>query len=155
VAAVTTPDNQEPMTPLERASWAEQHKDELDAARSQAETEQLLDDIEDYVAETDPADLPEADAQLSQWSAPNAAAAPYAWPGDGELVPVRSVGTEAEGIVIKGVLDDAGIPAVLAGTPTPYLGAIVVGQGHWGAVLVPSNQVEAATAAIEAAEIDG
>ena len=136
-------------TPIEKAIEARQylaeHSDEIEAAT-------VLEDVEDYVAETDPAGLPAAASALSGWSVP---AEPPVPADAGDFVVARTVASEWEGAIFEGILEDAGIPARVAGRRNdPQASFLSVGDGAWGVVLTPASMVDKANAALDAAQID-
>ena len=149
-------DNKE--TPLEAAARAEtgQQNGDAQTLREEHEADLLVGDIDSYVAETDPASLPEAEQALNDWEIPvdplegipaNMAVAPGV---EGEpLVSVFAAKNETEANIVRGVLEASGIPAVFDGLPSPILGNIFqAGETRWADILVPSRLADQASAAI-------
>ena len=71
--------------------------------------------------------------------------------GQGEnLVVVYRAGDEFVAGVIKGLLEGEGIPVVLESKQVPWLdGAMKMGEGYWGDVVVPRKDEERAKKLIE------
>ena len=142
-------------TPLERAGRDEARADTAQGqdARDEREADVLVADIDSYVAETDPASLPEAEAALNAWEIPTDPLDVGATAGDGEsLVAVFAAQTEAEAAIVRGVLEAQGIPTTLDGLPTGILGNVFqAGEDRWGDILVPADQAEEASAVLHAA----
>ena len=145
-------------TPLEAAIRRESPK-EREAAqtrREELEADRLVGDIDTYVAETDPASLPEAEQALNDWEIPSnpLEGVPDTFavaPGDEgrPLVSVFAAKNEAEANIVRGVLEASGIPVVFDGLPSPILGSVFqVGETRWGDLLVPAGQADEARAAI-------
>ena len=137
-------------TPLERAGRQEALN--TDDAREEREADVLVADIDSYIAETDPASLPEAEAQLNAWQIP-ADPLDAGVAGDGgSLVAIFAAQTEAEAAIVRGVLEAQGIPTTLDGLPTGILGNVFqAGEDRWGDILVPGHQADEARALLSAA----
>lgn len=152
--------SQEPVleTPLERAGRGDALADTTRAqdAREEREADTVVADIDAYVAETDPASLPEAEAALNAWEIP---ADPRGFGVTGEtaepLVSVFAAQTEAEAAIVRGVLEAQGIPTTLDGLPTGILGNVFqAGEDRWGDILVPAGQAEEAQAILSTASTE-
>lgn len=140
-------------TPLERAGSDEALAEagRVQDARDEREADVLVADIDSYVAETDPASLPEAEAALNAWEIPNDPRGAGMAGDDGPLVAVFSAQTEAEAAIVRGVLEAQGIPTTLDGLPTGILGNVFqAGEDRWGDILVPAHQAEDAHALLSA-----
>jgi len=60
-----------------------------------------------------------------------------------KLVSLYKAPDEVTAHLIKGILDDAGIPAMLASRQVPWMdGVMIAPQGYWGDVLVPEAELE-------------
>ncbi len=146
-------------TPLERAGRAEalagttQGQD----ARDEREANVLVADIDSYIAATDPASLPQAEAALNAWEIPLDPLDTGAAAGDsGPLVAVFVAQTEAEAAIVRGVLESQGIPTTLDGLPTGIMGNVFqAGEDRWGDILVPKDQAEEARAVLAATQANG
>lgn len=145
-------------TPLEAAIRGESPK-EREAAqtrREEMEADRVVGDVDTYVAETNPASLPEAEKALNDWEIPidPLAGIPDTFavaPGvEGRpLVSVFAAKNEAEANIVRGVLEASGIPVVFDGLPSPILGSVFqAGETRWGDLLVPAGQADEARAAI-------
>ena len=145
-------------TPLEASVRAEaaEERGAAQTRREEREADRLVGDIDTYVAETDPASLPEAEQALNDWEIPvdplegvpdTFAVAPGV---EGQpLVSVFAAKNETEANIVRGVLEASGIPVVFDGLPSPTLGSIFqAGETRWGDLLVPAGQAEEARAAI-------
>jgi hypothetical protein len=145
-------------TPLETAA-----RTEAQAASSQAQTRReeheadvVVGDIDDYVAQTDPASLPEAERELEAWQIPTDPLAGV--PGnivlepnvEGEpLVAIFAAQNESEANIVRGLLEASGIPAVVNSLSGLALGGIFQSdETRWGDILVAPSDAEAAQAAI-------
>lgn len=145
-------------TPLETAARQEAQKDGYgeQTRREEQEADRVVADIDAYVAQTDPASLPEAEKALDAWQIPNDPLAGI--PGDvalhpnveGEpLVSIFAAQTESEANIVRGLLEASGIPAVLSSRSGPSLGGIFQSdETRWGDLLVSASQAEAARTAI-------
>ncbi len=145
-------------TPLEAAARAEAQADSsgAQAQREEHEADVVVGDIDEYVAQTDPASLPEAERELEAWQIPTDPLAGV--PGDvvlepgveGEpLVPIFSAQSESEANIVRGLLEASGIPAVINSLSGPALGGIFQpDETRWGDLLVAPSDAEAAQAAI-------
>lgn len=144
-------------TPLETAARAEARQGSaVQARRDEQEADTLVADIDAYVAQTDPASLPEAEAALNAWQIPtdplegvpdNIVFEPNV---EGEpLVAIFAAHSESEANIVRGLLEASGIPAVLNSRSGPALGGIFQSdETRWGDILVSSSQADAAQAAI-------
>lgn len=143
-------------TPLERAARYEAlDPQERQAILQQREADGALGAIGDYVARTDPASMPEAQAQLDAWKIPEDEDTTVS-PGEslmsGSVVSVFSAGSESEANIVRGVLQAAGIPVSFDSLPAPTMGNVFsVSEPAWGDVVVPVEYAEVARAAIEEA----
>ena len=149
-------------TPLEAAARAEeaQRRGETrgaaQARREEEEADRLVADIDAHVARTDPASLPEAERALNDWQIPTdpleGVPDTVALDPDAEREPLAAVfaaSSEMEAGIVRGLLEAAGIPAVLDGLPAPTMGGIFqAGEARWGDILVPARLADAARAAI-------
>jgi len=140
-------------TPLERAARLEAVDP---AVRAQEEHHReatiVMQDVEDYIAETDPASLTDAAAQISAWKMPEDE---DLGSGTGEpmdsstMTAVFSAGSEAEANIVRGVLHSEGIPAAFDSIPSPAMGHVFsVSESAWADIVVPAEFVDAARAAI-------
>ena len=145
-------------TPLETAARMDalQSGSGAQTQREEQEADRLVADIDRYVAETDPAFLPEAERELEAWQIPtdplegvpsNVTFEPNV---EGEpLVPIFSAQTESEANIVRGLLEASGIPAVLNTLSGPALGGIFQpDETRWGDILVSAPHAAAAQAAI-------
>ena len=145
-------------TPLEAAARTEAQENQAGAQtrRDEQEADRLVADIDDYVAQTDPASLPEAETALNAWQVPtspldgvpdNVVFEPNV---EGEpLVAIFAAQTESEANIVRGLLEASGIPAALDSRSGPALGGIFQpDETRWGDLLVPASLAEAAQAAI-------
>ena len=108
----------------------------------------IVEDIDDYVAETDPGHLSEAEAELAQWTPPQDAGAIDSG-DDSKLVNVFSAYSEIEANIVKGVLDASGIPSSFDGLGGTVMGGIfAAGEQVWADIVVPEHYAEAAKSAI-------
>ena len=145
-------------TPLEAAARAEAQEDRSGAQtrREEQEADRLVADIDAYVAQTDPASLPEAEAALDAWEIPRDPLEGV--PGNGvfepnvegePLVPIFAAQTEPEANIVRGLLEASGIPAVLSSRSGPALGGIFQpDETRWGDILVSALHADAAQAVI-------
>lgn len=149
-------------TPLEEAARREEAEISPQAhaaaltQHQEREADMLVADIDQYVARTDPASLPEAERALGEWQIPNdplegvpddVALDPEA--GTEPLVAVLAAGSEMEANIVRGLLEAAGIPATFDGLPSPMMGNIFqAGETRWADVLVPARLADQARAAI-------
>ncbi len=143
-------------TPLEIAARADAETEGHggQARREEHEANVLVGDIDQYVAETDPGSLPEAERQLDAWQIPtnplegvpdNVALEPESEP----LVAVFAAQSEAEANIVRGLLEASGIPAFVNALSGPALGGIFQpDETRWGEILVSSSEADAARAAI-------
>ena len=148
----------EPETPLEIAARTQALEETPGAQtrREEQEADVLVADIDQYVAQTDPASLPEAERALEAWQIPTDPLEGV--PGDvalepgveGEpLVPIFSAQSESEANIVRGLLEASGIPAVISSLSGPALGGIFQpDETRWGDLLVAPSDAEAAQAAI-------
>jgi hypothetical protein len=148
-------------TPLEIAARTEAHADssQAQARREEHEADVVVGDIDDYVAQTDPASLPEAERELEAWQIPIDPLAGV--PGDralepnieGEpLVTIFAAQNESEANIVRGLLEASGIPAVINSLSGLALGGIFQpDETRWGDILVAPSDAEAAQAAIAVA----
>jgi len=121
-----------------------------------SEAGMLVEDIDSYVAQTDPQHLAEAETELADWAVPNDPSALPIDAGDGTVVVgVFSAYSEIEASIVKGVLDAAGIPAAFDNHGGSVMGGIfAAGDQVWADVVVPESYADAARAAIaEAVEL--
>ena len=150
-------------TPLERAARAdaEAQTDAGADARDEREADTVIGDVGDYVARTDPAALPDAQAQLNAWEIPTDPLEGI--PGDVALHPgeegepfvsVFSAGTESEANIVRGLLESEGIPVVFrdSSAPGPYGSVFGVAESRWGDLLVGAGQADLARQIIAAAQ---
>jgi hypothetical protein len=136
-------------TPIERAVEQEEREEtpKWQAQRDRAEANAVLSDIKDFVAQSDPASLPEAQAELSAWKIP--VDAPYSNdPKEDENAPltsVYSVSSESEAYIVRGLLEAAGVPAMLREVDAPIYGSSMPsGEGRWGDILVAQHLADEA-----------
>jgi len=124
--------------------------------KPESEAGVLVEDIDSYVAETDPQHLVEAEAELADWSVPDDPSRHSFDAGDASnVVGVFSAYSEIEASIVKGVLDAAGIPAAFDNHGGSVMGGIfAAGDQVWADVVVPESYAGAARAAIaEAVEL--
>jgi hypothetical protein len=148
-------------TPLERAARAEVSRaaTNSDDAQAEREADLVVGDVDEYVAQTDPASLPDAQAALDAWEIPTSPLEGV--PDDvalnpGEevapLVSVFSARTESEANIVRGLLESEGIAAIFREVATPAYGSIFsVSESRWADILVASTEAQAAREAIETA----
>lgn len=152
-------------TPLETAARleAQQSRTGGQARQEEQEADVLVANIDQYVAQTDPALLPEAERELEAWQIPtdplegvpgNVTFEPNV---EGEpLVPIFSAQTESEANIVRGLLEASGIPATINTLSGPALGGIFQpDEARWGNILVSASEAEAAQAAIAEATAAG
>ncbi len=152
-------------TPLETAARLEAQAGRSggQARQEEHEADVLVADIDQYVAETDPASLPEAERELNAWQIPidplegvpdNITFEPNV---EGEpLVAIFSAQTESEANIVRGVVEASGIPATINTLSSPALGGIFQpDETRWGDILVSASEAEAAQAAIAEATASG
>lgn len=144
-------------TPLEAAARLEALGGGVaQARREEREADAVIADIDDYVAATDPASLPEAERQLEAWAIPDGplegVPADVALSPDREMEPLVAVfaaHSASEASIIRGLLEAEGIPAVSDDLSAPVMGSIFQsGETRWGDVLVPARLAGQARAAI-------
>ncbi len=145
-------------TPLEAAARAEVQVDSSGAQtrREEHEADVLVADIDDYVAQTNPASLPEAERELEAWQIPVDPLAGV--PGNVVLEPgveseplvaIFAAQNESEANIVRGLLEASGIPAVISPLSGPALGGIFQpDETRWGDLFVAASDAEAAQAAI-------
>jgi hypothetical protein len=137
-----------PETPIERAMRAESADGvEAQAVHDKAEATAVLSDIQDYVAQSDPSTLPDAQAELAAWKLP--VDAPYSnnpeEDSEAPLTEVYSVASESEAYIVRGLLEAAGVPAMVREVASLVYGsAIQQGEGRWGDILVAPHQADKA-----------
>lgn len=143
--SIDNPEEQPLETPLERAA-------RLENQPPVPESVELVDDIDQFVARTDPEHLPEAEAELAAWKTPedplshNAGAGPSE---TGNVVGVFSAYNEVEANIVKGVLDAAGIPSSFDNRGGTVMGGIFsAGEQVWADIVVPESYADAAREAI-------
>ena len=144
--------------PLEASVRAEavEERGAAQTRREELEADRLVGDIDTYVAETDPASLPEAEKALNDWEIPSdpleGVPDTFAVAPGVEVRPLISVfaaKNEAEANIVRGVLEASGIPVVFDGLPSPILGNVFqAGETRWGDLLVPAGQADEARTAI-------
>ena len=152
-------------TPLETAARLEAQQDRGGGQTRQEEHEAdvLVADIDQYVAQTDPASLPEAERELDAWQIPtdplegvpgNVVFQPNV---EGEpLVAIFAAQSESEANIVRGLLEASGIPATINTLSSPVLGGVFQpDETRWGDVLVSAPEAEAAQAAIAEATASG
>lgn len=140
-------------TPIERAGRLESEENQklLSDEREEHQADLLIKDIDEYVLETDNSRATEAEKELDAWEIPVDPLEEYDLTlTEGPLVPVYTAQTEAEGNIISGVLQAAGIPCTFDNYAAPVLGnAISTGEARWADVMVPEEYVDAAKQAIQ------
>ncbi len=152
-------------TPLEAAARLEalQSRSGGQARQEEHEADILVADIDQYVARTDPASLPEAERELDAWQIPtdplegvpgNITFEPNV---EGEpLVAIFAAQTESEANIVRGLLEASGIPATINTLSGLALGGIFQpDEARWGDILVSASEAEAAQAAIAEATATG
>ena len=152
-------------TPLETAARleAQQGRSSTQGRQEEHEADILVADIDQYVAQTDPASLPEAERELNAWQIPtdplegvpgNITFEPNV---EGEpLVPIFSAQTESEANIVRGLVEASGIPATINPLSGPALGGIFQpDETRWGDILVSASEAEAAQEAIAEATAAG
>lgn len=152
-------------TPLETAARREELGDRSGAQARQEELEAdtLVADIDLYVAQTDPAFLPEAERQLNDWQIPNDPL--QGVPGNVALEPnveseplvsVFSAHSESEANIVRGLLEASGIPTVINTLSSPALGGVFqLDETRWGDLRVSASSAAAAQAVIADAMATG
>lgn len=152
-------------TPLETAARleAQESRSGTQARQEEHEADVLVADIDRYVAETDPAFLPEAERELNAWQIPtdplegvpgNVTFQPNV---EGEpLAAIFSAQNEAEANIVRGLLEASGIPATINTLSSPALGGVFQpDEARWGDILVSASEAEAARTAIVEATASG
>ena len=152
-------------TPLETAARLEVQQDHggAQARQEEQEADTLVADIDQYVARTDPAFLPEAEKQLNDWQIPsdplegvpgNVVLEPNV---EGEpLVSVFSAHSEPEANIVRGLLEASGIPTVINTLSSPALGGVFqLDETRWGDLLVSASHAADAQAVIADATASG
>jgi hypothetical protein len=152
--------NQE--TPLEQGARTESEARTAAGQDLQIEHEAdvVVGDVEDYVAETSPGDLPQAEAALDAWEIPTS---PFEGvPGDVALNPdaeetplvtVFSARTESEANIVRGLLESAGIAAIFRQVGFPTYGSVLsLGESRFADILVTPAEADEARAVIESAQ---
>jgi hypothetical protein len=142
-------------TPLMQAVREEVLESTPESRRRRAddEADRLVDDIDDFVAETDPASLPAAEAEIDAWHPPSGPREPTDEPGDANtpLVSVFVAGTEVEANIVRGLLEAEGIPTTVSVAGAKAFGALLsVGAGQWGDVFVAPDDAEKAREVVAA-----
>lgn len=148
-----------PETPLERAARLEALDPEVrQSLDSQREANAVLGGIDDYLKEAPDAADPESAQQLNSWQIPDDPAGdrddetPSAGTqasDDSLMVQVFSAGSESEAIIVRGVLEAAGIPVTFDNLPAPTLGNVFsVSERAWADIVVPAEYEGAARTAI-------
>jgi hypothetical protein len=148
-------------TPLERAARTETARKSGASGDAEAEHEAdvVVGDVDEYVAQTNPAGLPEAQAALDAWEIPSSPLDSVPddvalHPGEAvaPLVSIFSARTESEANIVRGLLESQGIAAILREVATPAYGSIFsVSESRWADILVASTEAQAARDAIESA----
>ena len=152
-------------TPLETAARleAQESRGGAQARQEEHEADRLVADIDQYVAQTDPASLPEAERELDAWQIPtdplegvpgNVVVQPNV---EGEpLVAIFAAQSEAEANIVRGLLEAYGFPATINTLSSPALGGVFQpDETRWGDILVSASEAEAAQAAIAEATASG
>ncbi|MCW3059669.1 MAG: putative prokaryotic signal transducing protein [Capsulimonas sp.] len=142
-------------TPLERLTPPDADVEIIETQREEREADSILEDVDRYVAQTDPASLAVAEEELNAWEIPvdplDLPEGSVTFAGDAPAS-VFSATSEAEAHIIQGVLEAAGIPARLHDVAMPAMGNIFsAGEEGWGQVLVPASLAEKARQVIEEA----
>jgi len=115
----------------------------------------LVDDIDAYVAQTDPEHLADAESELAEWSTPQEIARPVDAGDFSNVVSVFSAYSEVEANIIKGVLDAVGIPSAFDNHGGTVMGGIFsAGEQEWADIVVPDHYAEQARTAIAEARQD-
>lgn len=109
-------------------------------------TEAMLEDIEEFVQETDPASLPAAEKELAAWAPPDEAPHnTFESEADAELVPVAAAPDEPTAQLWLGILEAEGLEGMLDSRQVAWLGdAMAPGEGEWGDVCVARKDAERA-----------
>lgn len=149
--------NRTPETPLEQAMRAEVEKEKREGGRSEDERDAdiAVEDVAEYIAETDPSALAEAEEQLNAWEVPaspfdNLSDKAVGISGQPSLENIFSARTESEANIVKGLLESEGIAAIFREVATPTYGSIFsAGESRWADILVATSDATAARAAIE------
>ncbi len=154
-------ETEEQERPLERAARSESAAGVARGAATQAEREAdaVVADIDDYVAQTNPQGLLQAEQALEAWQIPthplDGVPGDVALePGiDGEpLVSVFSARTESEANIVRGVLESEGIAVIFREVATPSYGSVFsVSESRWADLLVSASEAEQARAVLVAA----
>ncbi|MGI4790679.1 MAG: putative signal transducing protein [Janthinobacterium lividum] len=160
-AASQTPYLKEVETPLETAARADAQADRsgTQARREEQEADRVVADIDAYVAQTDPASLPEAEQALEAWEIPSSpldgvpADVVFEPNVEGEpLVTIFEAQSEPEANIVRGLLEASGIPVFINSLSGPALGGIFQpDETRWGDILVSAPLAEAARTAIQEA----
>jgi hypothetical protein len=143
------PQVQSRLTPLEEAALRSENPNEAGV---------LVEDIDEFVAETDPEHLSEAEAELAAWQPPqDPLRRPVNVPrgNDSTVVAVFSAYSEAEANIVKGVLDAAGIPSSFDSYGGSVMGGIfTAGEQLWADIVVPEAYADQARQAIVDASVE-
>ncbi len=152
-------------TPLETAARleAQENRTSTQTRQEEHEADVLVADIDQYVAQTDPASLPEAEQELDAWQIPtdplegipaNVVFQPNV---EGEpLTAIFSAQTESEANIVRGLLEASGIPAAINTLSSPVLGGVFQSdETRWGDILVSASEAEAAQTVIAEATATG
>jgi hypothetical protein len=126
--------------------------------RAEREADAVVADVDDYVAHTNPASLPQAEQALEDWQIPSSpfdGVSETGLAGDAQtapLVSVLSVGTESEANIVRGVLEAEGIAVIFREVATPAYGSVFsVSEARWADLLVSAADAERAQQVIESA----
>jgi hypothetical protein len=139
-------------TPLERASQ-DVNDPTAQLEHDDAESHELIEDIDAFVAHTDPDSLFAAEEQLNSWKTPRDIATSAPADSQGKLVSVFPAQSESEANIIAGILNSEGIPAMFDNLHAPILGeALTSSKSCWADILVPEAMAEAARTVIAEAQ---
>ncbi len=149
-----------PETPLQRASLESAVGTTAESqANAEHEADVVIGDVSQYVTESSAGASPEDVAELENWQIPTDPLEGV--PDDvnfvdADLPPLVSVfaaSSEAEGNIVRGLLEAEGIPAIFQDVAAGSFGSVFsVSAAHWADVLVPADQAEQARAAIASAQ---
>lgn len=130
----------------------------INNTRAEREADAVVADVDDYVAQTNPAFLPQAEQALENWQIPSSpfdGVSETGLEGDAQTVPlvsVLSVGTESEANIVRGVLEAEGIAVIFREVAAPAYGSVFsVSEARWADLLVSAADAERAQRVIEAA----
>lgn len=135
-------------TPLE-AGFRAREREADPVAREERDADVAVGAVDDYVVQTDPEGLAEAEEQLDEWEIPNDPLdEPIDIPEGTPLVSVFTASSEMEANIVGGILQAEGIPSTIQHLGLALGGSNWTGEGAVAHLLVPENLADAALSAI-------